>query len=90
MKRDKGNGVVILNKDEYHKKKDEILADCSKFELLDGDTVKLTLRRENPVKAFLKKLKSDNCVTDKTYKRVLKEVSLSHFPPNFLPKSQSQ
>ena len=67
MKRDKGNGVVILNKDEYHKKKDEILADCSKFELLDGDTVKLTLRRENPVKAFLKKLKSDNCVTDKTY-----------------------
>ena len=47
MERDKGNGVVILNKDEYHKKKDEILADCSKFELLDDDAVKLTLKREN-------------------------------------------
>ena len=67
MKPDKGNGVVILNKDEYHKKMDEILADSSKFEILDDDAVKLTLKRENQVKAFLKKLKSDNCVTEKTY-----------------------
>ena len=67
MEPDKGNGVVILNKDEYHKKKDEILADSSKFETLDDDAVKLTLKRENQVKALLKKLKSDNCVTEKTY-----------------------
>ena len=67
MKPDKGNGVVILNKDEYHKKMDEILADSSKFEILDDDAVKLTLKRENQVKALLKKLKSDNCVTEKTY-----------------------
>ena len=56
MKPDKGNGVVILNKDEYHKKMDEILADTSKFELLDDDAVKPTLKRENQVKALLKKL----------------------------------
>ena len=67
MKLDKGNGVVILNKDEYHKTMDEILADTSKFELLDDDEVKLTLKRENQVKALLKKLKSDNCINAKTY-----------------------
>ena len=67
MKPDKGNGVVILNKDEYHKKMDEILADSSKFEILDDDAVKLTLKRENQVKVLLKKLKSDNYVTEKTY-----------------------
>ena len=50
MKPDKGNGVVIVNKDDYHKKMDEILADSSKFELLDDDAVKLTIKRENQVK----------------------------------------
>ena len=55
MKPDKGNGVVIVNKDDYHKKMDEILADTSKFELLDDDAVKLTIKRENQVKALLKK-----------------------------------
>ena len=56
MKPEKGNGVVILNKDDYHKKMDEILEDTSKFEPLDDDAVKL-VKREN-VKALLKKLKS--------------------------------
>ena len=55
MKPDKGNGVVIVNKDDYYKKMDEILADTSKFELLDDDAVKLTIKRENQVKALLKK-----------------------------------
>ena len=62
MKPDKGNGVVILNKDEYQKKMAEILADTSKFELLDDDAVKLTLERENQVKALLKKLKHPRCL----------------------------
>ena len=65
MKPDKGNGVVILNKGEYHKKMDEILADTSKFEFLDDDAVKLTLKRENQAKALLKKLQSDNCINTK-------------------------
>ena len=57
MKPNKGNGVVILNKDDYHNKMDKILADTSKFELLDDDAVKLTIKRENRVKALLKKFK---------------------------------
>ena len=59
------HGVVILKKDDYHKKMDEILADTSKFELLDDDAVKLTIKRENQVKTLLKKLKSDNCISAK-------------------------
>ena len=57
----------MFNKDEYHKKMDEILDNTSKFELLDDDAVKLTIKRENQVKALLKKLKSDNCINAKTY-----------------------
>ena len=74
MKPDKGNGVVIVNKDDYHKKMDEILADTSKFELLDDDAVKLTIKRENQVKALLKKLKSDNCMNSKTYNELYPQV----------------
>ena len=64
MKPDKGNGVVILNK---NKKMDEILSDTSKFELLDDDAIKLTLKRESQVKTLLRKLKADNCINERTY-----------------------
>ena len=49
------------------KKMDEILSDKSKFELLNEDAIKITLKRENQVKALLKKLKTDNCINDRTY-----------------------
>ena len=64
MNPDKGNGVVILNKNDYNKKMDEILLDTSKFELLDDDAIKLTLKRESQVKTLLRKLKADNCIID--------------------------
>ena len=64
MKPDKGNGVVILDKHDYNKKMDEILSDTSKFELLNDDAIKITLKRENQFKTLLKKLKADNCIND--------------------------
>ena len=67
MKPDKGNGVVILDKHDYIKKMDEILSDTSKFELLNDDAIKTTLKRENQVKALLKKLKANNCINERTY-----------------------
>ena len=67
MKPDKGNGVVILDKHDYDKKMDEILSDKSKFELLNDDAINITLRRENQVKALLKKLKTNNCINDRTH-----------------------
>ena len=41
--------VVIFDKDEYHKKMVDILADSTKFKHLDYDAVKLTLKRETQV-----------------------------------------
>ena len=67
MKPDKGNGVVILSKNDYNKKMDEILSDTSKFELLNDDTIKLTLKRESQVKTLLRKLKADNCINERTH-----------------------
>ena len=52
---------------DYNKKMDEILSDTSKFELLDDDATKLTLKRESQVKTLLRKLKADNCVNERTY-----------------------
>ena len=46
---------------------DEILSDTSKFEQLSDVAVKLTLKRKNQVMVLLKKLKSNNCITEKTY-----------------------
>ena len=59
-------GVVILDKHDYNKKVDEILSDTSKFELLNDDAIKITLKRENQVKSLLKKLKADNCIDERT------------------------
>ncbi|XP_046863299.1 uncharacterized protein LOC124457051 [Xenia sp. Carnegie-2017] len=67
LKPDKGNGVVILNKNDYHKKMMEILTDTSKFELLNDDAIKITLKRENQVKTLLRKLKAEKCINQKTY-----------------------
>ena len=67
MKPDKGNGVVILDKDDYNKKIDTILADTSKFQLLNEDPVKVTLQREKQVKSLLKKLKAENALSKKNY-----------------------
>ena len=66
-KPDKGNGVVILNIDDYNRKMDEILSDNSKFELLNDDPVKVTLQRENQVKSLLKKLKAADSINQETY-----------------------
>ena len=70
MKPDKGKGVVILYKYDYNKKKDEILSGTSKFELLNDDALKLTLKRENQTKTLLTKLKADYCINEKTYKEL--------------------
>ena len=59
--------MVILDKDDYDQKIDTILADTSKFQLLNEDPVKVTLQRENQVKSLLKKLKAENALSEKNY-----------------------
>ena len=52
MKPNKGNGVIILNKYDYNKKMNAMLSDTLKFELLNDDAIKLTLKRENQIKTL--------------------------------------
>ena len=67
MKPHKGNGVVILNKDDHNKKMEEVLSDETKFQRLDENPVKITLQRENQVKTLLKHLKNSESIDQKTY-----------------------
>ena len=70
VKQDKGNGIVILDKDDYNKKMEAILEDETKFQRLDEDPVKLTLQRENKVKRFLSTLKKSESITPATYEKL--------------------
>ena len=67
MKRDKGNGVVILDRGDYNQKMEDILRDTTKF---DADPVKLTLQRENQIKNLLTSLKKSESITQATYKQL--------------------
>ena len=70
VKRDKGNGVVILDRGDYNQKMEDILHDTTKFEHLDADPVKLTLQRENQIKNLLTSLKKSESITQATYKQL--------------------
>ena len=70
---DKGNGVVILNRDDYICKVNSILDDSSKFTRLDSDTLDVCLKREGKLVRFLR---------DTLQKRSL---SLTRYIVNFSP-----
>ena len=56
-KPDKGQGVVILNKDDYISKMKEILDDKSKFVKINTKDEKLVIKNEDKLNNFLRKLK---------------------------------
>ena len=69
-KPDKGNGIVLVNKDDYIMKMLGILKDSSKFqELLDFDIFKHTLSLETKVRKILTDLKKSKKIDIFTYKR---------------------
>ena len=70
IKPDKGNGVVILNRDDYNNKMSTIINDRSKFKPLTTDPLKVTLDRETKLRNFLKSLKKDNTITEELYKKL--------------------
>ena len=57
VKPDKGNGVVILHRNDDNKKMNDILQDNTNFQRLNDDPIKLTLQRENQLKKLLATLK---------------------------------
>ena len=71
QKADKGNTVIILNKNDYDLKMKKILSDTSKFHKLSFDQNKVLnhiVNMENRIISVLKKLKDKNQISDKKYK----------------------
>ena len=66
-KPDKGQGVVILNKDDYENKITDILSDNSKFVEVNNSGEKLIIKNEDQLNNFLRKLKKSKVIGDDTY-----------------------
>ena len=70
VKPDKGNGIVILDRNDYNKKMNDILQDNTKLQRLNDDPVKLMLQRENQLKKLLATLKKSESITTETYDKL--------------------
>ena len=70
MKPDKGNGVVLLNKDDYVAKVLDILNDHTKFQRVHDDVLLTILNKEEKVNRFLRKLKAEGVVGESLYARL--------------------
>ena len=70
QKSDKGNSVVLLNRNDYIKRLNEMLSDSSKFKKLNVKAGKeiVLLQQENRLTNFLKKVK--NSISEQLYKEL--------------------
>ena len=57
-KPDKGNGVVILDRTQYITSMNNIISDSSKFQIISDDITKYTLKIEDKINSFIRKLKT--------------------------------
>ena len=65
---DKGLGVVLLNRSDYLDKMTHILSDHTKFKLLaSADPLQTTLRCEDKINRFLRKLKKEGVINQYEY-----------------------
>ena len=70
-KPDKGNGVVILDKDDYVEKMADILSQTDKFECLgDVETNDKTILRERALQAFLLRYRKAGFISQEVYDRI--------------------
>ena len=70
IKPDKGNGVVIINKDDYWSKMESILSDTNKFKPLNDDPIKTTFKRESTVRRFLRKLNKSKVISNELFSKL--------------------
>ena len=81
MKADKGNVIVLVNKNDYTRKMESMLDDTSKFQpisftKLNGDLRHL-LDKEDEVKLFLKTLQEKDIISDQDFSKIV-PVGSSH------------
>jgi hypothetical protein len=67
LKPDKGNGVVLMNRKDYHVKMMSMLNDGSKFQRIDGDWLKIITKNEDKINRLLSKMKSNGDITEQEY-----------------------
>ena len=73
QKSDKGNSVVIVQRQDYLKKMNDILSDQKKFSkvsLKDDTLLNFTINKEKHVDKVLKKLVKSKSMTEKTRKSI--------------------
>ena len=70
MKPDKGNGIVILNKNDYITKMLTILQDPSKFVNVKDDLLIKILHTEDKINRLLRQLKKDGVINDQIYSKL--------------------
>ena len=71
QKSDKGNSVVLLNRNDYIKRLNEMLSDSSKFKKLNvkpGKEINFLLQQEDSLTNFLKKVKKS--ISEQLYKEL--------------------
>ena len=64
LKPDKGNGVVVMDRNAYKRGIFNIISDTSKFKVIDNDP---TLQREGKLQRFLRALKNKGHLDKNTY-----------------------
>jgi hypothetical protein len=66
---DKGAGVVILNREDYVKKVEDIINDRTKFKKMESEEKKLVVKLEDKLNNVLRTLKKANCITEIFYSK---------------------
>ena len=69
QKADKGNTIVILDKDSYLKSVETLLKDSSKFKNIPKD-LNYIISSEKRVTDLLKKFKNKNVISEETYNKL--------------------
>ena len=92
---DKGRGVVLLDRGTYVERMKEIIGDSSKFEEVKDSIQKFSLKIEDRINNFLRKLKNLKLIEEETFKQLyvsgsgpgilygLPKIHKSNFAQNF-------
>ena len=69
-KPDKGNGIVLLDKEDYVRKMEDILGDSTKFAKLPDNVFLLVLKQEDKVNNYLRSLKAKGVIDSTTFSQL--------------------
>ena len=80
LRPDKGNGIVLLDRNQYINKMNEIISDTNKFKPVRGDCLKAVFKLEDKLNRFLKTLSEKSLISNTQ----LKDLDASGSQPGIL------